>query len=214
MGTIIMLLLGFFSLAMINISFTNGSSVNIGCIESEKQALLIFKQHLVDPANRLVSWVHDEDCCRWDGVVCDDVTGHVLQLQLRHPTLDYEATDVEYFANERIKLGGKINHSLLNLKHLSYLDLSNNNFEGNEIPKFFGSMGRLRYLNLSHSVFGGLIPSQLGNLSNLQYLNLNCHWHGEKFVENNLSHSQLGNLSNLQYFDQIGRASCRERVCT
>ncbi|XWS13147.1 hypothetical protein CRYUN_Cryun36dG0012400 [Craigia yunnanensis] len=209
MGTIIMLLLGLFSLATINISFTNGSSVSIGCIESEKQALLIFKQHLVDPANRLASWVHDEDCCRWDGVVCDNVTGHVLQLQLRHPTLDYEATDVEYFANERTKLGGKINHSLLNLKHLSYLDLSNNNFQGIQIPKFFSSMGSLRYLNLSHSVFGGLIPSQLGNLSNLQYLNLNCHWHGEKFVENNLSHSvsgglipsQLGNLSNLQYFD-------------
>ncbi|XWS09404.1 hypothetical protein CRYUN_Cryun40dG0082400 [Craigia yunnanensis] len=202
MGTIIMLLLGFFTLATINITFTSGSSDNIGCIESEKQALLMFKQHLVDPANRLASWIHDEDCCRWDGVFCDNVTGHVLQLQLRHPTLDVEATDFEYSANERIKLGGKINNALLNLKHLSYLDLSNNNFEGNEIPRFFGSMGSLRYLNLSHSEFGGLIPSQLGNLSNLQYLNLNCRGYSEKLFVENLQ--WLGGLSQLKHLDLNG----------
>ncbi|XVF65747.1 hypothetical protein PTKIN_Ptkin09bG0274800 [Pterospermum kingtungense] len=186
MGTVIMLLLGFFTLATINISFTNASSNIVGCVEGEKQALLLFKQILVDPENRLASWVHDEDCCRWDGVVCDNVTGHVLQLYLVHPTLDDEGTEVEYDSNERLKLGGKIDQSLLNLKHLRYLDLSNNNFGGTQIPRFFGSMGSLRYLNLSYSEFGGLVPSPLGNLSNLQYLSLSSHGDGGKLLVENL----------------------------
>ena len=72
---------------------------------------------------------------------------------------------------------GKINPSLLDLKHLIYLDLSCNNFHGAQIPKFLGSMGSLRYLNLSFAGFGGLIPHQLGNLSNLQYLNLGNNYY-------------------------------------
>ncbi|XVF29518.1 hypothetical protein REPUB_Repub15cG0129200 [Reevesia pubescens] len=193
---VLMLLLGFFTLATIDVSFTNGSS-NISCIESEKQALLTFRQHLVDPANRLVSWVHVEDCCRWVGVVCDNVTGHILELHLESPSLEDGAPLAKYYAYLRSssKLGGKINHSLLNLKHLSYLDLSNNNFGGIHIPRFFGSMGSLRYLNLSNAKFGGLIPHQLGNLSKMQYLDL----HGNYMYVENLR--WLAGISRLNYLD-------------
>jgi Leucine-rich repeat (LRR) protein len=56
---------------------------------------------------------------------------------------------------------------------LSYFDPSLNNFNGINIPKFFGSLESLRYLNLSFSLFSGVIPPHLGNLSRLQYLDLN-----------------------------------------
>ncbi|KAH9669520.1 hypothetical protein KPL70_021820 [Citrus sinensis] len=167
-------------------SFCSGSTY-VSCLESEREALLKFKQDLKDPSNRLVSWnISDGDCCKWAGVICHNTTGHVLQLLLGNP---YEMS----------KLGGKINPSLLGIKHLNYLDLSGNNFEGIEIPKFLGLMGKLRYLNLSGAGFVGMIPHQIGNLSNLQYLDLN--WN---FGNNAETLSWLSSLSSLNHIDLTG----------
>ncbi|KAH9659667.1 hypothetical protein KPL70_023945 [Citrus sinensis] len=161
--------------AMINISFCNGNSY-VGCIDSEREALLKLKQDLIDPSNRLASWnTGDGDCCKWAGVFCSNITGHVLQLSLQNPFsyLGGDLREVKAGSNyERSKLGGKVNPSLVDLKHLIHLDLSGNDFEGIQIPKYLGSLENLRYLNLSGAKFAGMIPLQLGNLSNLQYLDL------------------------------------------
>ncbi|GKV15192.1 hypothetical protein SLEP1_g25994 [Rubroshorea leprosula] len=117
----------------------------------------------------------------------DNITGHVIELHLRttapwevgYFVYDYGANE----AYERSMLGGKISPSLLHLKHLSYLDLSNNDFGGIQIPKFFGSLESLRYLNLSRANFGGEVPHHLGNLSNLKYLNLENDYY-VVYVEN------------------------------
>ena len=141
----LILLLGLLSIASINPKFSSGESDQVRCIESERQALLKFKQDLKDPLNRLVSWAGDGDCCHWVGVVCHNVTGHVHELRLRSfPSVDDSAS------YDRSRLGGKINHSLLDLKHLIYLDLSYNDFGGSQTPKFLGSIENLRYLNLSN----------------------------------------------------------------
>jgi hypothetical protein len=68
--------------------------------------------------------------------------------------------------------GGVISDSLLELKHLHYLDLSWNNFEDAHILSFFGGLQNLRYLNLSDAGFMGTIPHQLANLSNLHSLDI------------------------------------------
>ncbi|KAL4634636.1 hypothetical protein ACB092_04G214600, partial [Castanea dentata] len=187
----------------------------VRCIESERHALLNFKQNLTDPSNRLASWAasaSDVDCCHWVGVVCHNRTGHVLQLRLRtYFPVDDELTtsvaqwDAQYEAYRRSRFGGKINPSLLDLKHLIYLDLSYNYFGGIPIPKFLGSMGSLRYLNLSGAGFGGLIPHQLGNLSNLHYLNLGDNYYYPN--NNNLYVKNLQWLSGLPLLQHLDLSS-------
>ncbi|XP_031252560.1 receptor-like protein EIX2 [Pistacia vera] len=204
------LFLELLAIATINISFCNGSSYQLGCIESERQALLRFKQDLIDPSNRLASWTADDgDCCTWSGVVCDNSTGHVLELNLGNDfSTEPEPSDIlvaEREAFNKSKLTGNINPSLLNLKHLISLDLSCNDSKGVQIPKFFGSMRNLRYLNLSEGGFQGRIPHELGNLSNLEYLDLSqvryliigeCY--GDLHVENL---QWLSGLSLLKHLD-------------
>ncbi|KAF2316410.1 hypothetical protein GH714_041751 [Hevea brasiliensis] len=126
-----------------NLGLCHGS-FNAGCIESEREALLQFKHGLKDPSNRLSSWDRDADCCEWPGVICDNLTNHVLELHLRTLSVDeyyaFNASGHYYEYWEKSTFRGKIGQSLVNLKHLKYLDLSNNNFEGIHIPKFLGSM--------------------------------------------------------------------------
>ncbi|PPD66216.1 hypothetical protein GOBAR_DD36905 [Gossypium barbadense] len=170
---------------------------NLLCIQSEREALLKFKNHLIDPSNRLSSWVEGGDCCEWTGVVCHNSTGHVNQLHLAAPLSkpDYFASNAEWEAYYNSLLGGKINPSLLELKHLSSLDLSNNNFSSIHIPKFVGLLESLTYLNLSRAQFQGTIPHNLGNLSKLQYLDLRGNDLKSKTLQ------WVSGLSSLQYLD-------------
>ncbi|WCJ39058.1 Receptor-like protein EIX1 [Euphorbia peplus] len=194
-----------------------------GCIEGERVALLQFKDGLTDPSDRLSDWISDgSDCCTWTGVVCHNVTFHVLELHLR--TLSPEeylgperydpdryVIDISEYVEYRFSsvLGGTVNDSLLELKHLSYLDLSYNNFEGIPIPTFIGSSQSLRYLNLSRAGFGGIIPPQLGNLSNLQYLNLHATYSnrlsfGTDYRLNVEKLDWISSLSSLEFLDMSG----------
>ncbi|KAM4131994.1 hypothetical protein ACJW30_01G216700 [Castanea mollissima] len=201
LGSIRLLFLGLLIIAIIHPNFFCSGDYEVHCIESERHALLKFKQHLKDPLNRLASWAGDGDCCQWAGVVCHNVTAHVHELHLRSfpPSRDFLTDEgqhnIQYDAYVQSMFGGKINPSLLDLKHLNYLDLSNNDFSGTQIPKFLGSMGSLRYLNLSNARFEGVIPHQLGNLSYLYYLDLQ----GYGLYANNLQ--WLSSLSSLQHLD-------------
>ncbi|XP_035549706.1 receptor-like protein EIX2 [Juglans regia] len=166
-------LLGPPSLEFIKHASCTGSHSTVKCFEKERKALLAFKESLTDPSGRLSSWV-GENCCTWIGVGCDNRTRNVVKLDLKNPVdpvFDTKTNEVSK-AFKKSCLGGKISTSLLDLKLLSYLDLSLNNFNGSNIPTFLGSLENLRYLNLSFSTFGGVITPHLGNLSRLQCLDL------------------------------------------
>uniref|UniRef100_A0A0E0MYX1 Leucine-rich repeat-containing N-terminal plant-type domain-containing protein n=1 Tax=Oryza rufipogon TaxID=4529 RepID=A0A0E0MYX1_ORYRU len=134
-----------------------------GCIPSERSALISFKSGLLDPGNLLSSWEGD-DCCQWNGVWCNNETGHIVELNLPGGSCNILPPWVPLEPG----LGGSIGPSLLGLKQLEHLDLSCNNFSGT-LPEFLGSLHNLRSLDLSWSTFVGTVPPQLGNLSNLRY---------------------------------------------
>ncbi|KAL4601935.1 hypothetical protein ACB092_10G017900 [Castanea dentata] len=186
--------------------FCTGLS-ELRCINTERHALLNFKQDLIDPSNRLSSWTAHGDCCLWEGVVCHNLTGHVNELHLRTFYLgDFEAY-------KRSQFGGKLNPSLLDLEHLNYLDLSFNNFSASPIPSFLGSTKSLTSLNLSYAGFvgvnepkmishlnleknllSGIIPDCLMNWNNLRVLNLR---------NNNFSGSIPASMGSLTYLKSL-----------
>jgi hypothetical protein len=91
------------------------------CVETERQALLKFKNALNHGSVNFTSW-KGEECCKWEGISCDNLTGHVTGLHL-YP-LDYA-------------IGGKLDSSICELQHLTYLNLDHIGLEG-KIPKCIG----------------------------------------------------------------------------
>nr|GMC87819.1 receptor-like protein EIX2 [Ipomoea batatas] len=179
----------FILLLLLQLHFAHFSSVAVSsniirCPETEKDALLKFKQGITNPSNLLSSWTTEQDCCKWEGVECDNTTGHVTTLDL-------------HGRSKANSLQGELRNSLLHLPYLRHLDLSHNDFHYIQIPDFIGSFKNLEYLNLSSANFRGIVPDHLGNLSHLQYLDLSGS--GGNLRVNN--HDWLSQLSSLKVID-------------
>ncbi|KAK4594708.1 hypothetical protein RGQ29_018418 [Quercus rubra] len=108
------------------------------------------------------SWKMGTDCCGWDGVTCDTMTGHVIGLDLSCS-----------------RLQGPIhpNTTLFSLRHLQRLNLAYNDFHGSTISSKFGGFANMTHLNLSYSFvpgssFAGNVPSEISHLSKLVSLDL------------------------------------------
>ncbi|XP_039169520.1 receptor-like protein EIX1 [Eucalyptus grandis] len=164
------LLYALFVIQALKFSHSNALT-NVSCIGAEREVLR-FKQNLTDPLRCLSSWT-GKHCCEWDGVKCNNRTGHILELH-----------------REQCDLGGKVLPALSELKHLKYLGLGRNNFIGH-LPGQFGDFKDLEVLDLESNLISGPIPATMGQLSSLRYLFLD---------ENNLSGNipeSIGQLSNL-----------------
>ncbi|WRX28801.1 Leucine-rich repeat - like 10, partial [Theobroma cacao] len=103
------------------------------------------------------SWRESIDCCLWDGVNCDNITGQVISLDLSCSWLSGTLPS---------------NSSLFLLSHLQRLDLSVNDFKKSKISSKFGLFSSLTHLDLSRSWFSGRVPYEISYLSKLVSLDL------------------------------------------
>ncbi|KAL5548591.1 hypothetical protein UlMin_003822 [Ulmus minor] len=108
-----------------------------------------------------MSWKNGTDCCRWDGVTCDDITGHVIGLNLTSGGL-----------NGTIQS----NSSLFRLAHLESLVLSDNDFMGSQISSEFGRFENMMHLDLSFSYFAGQVAPEISYLSKLHTIDLSSNY--------------------------------------
>ncbi|XP_060960695.1 receptor-like protein EIX1 [Cannabis sativa] len=174
-----------------------GEAKIMRCIDHERQALLKFKQQLYQIKDGfLSSWEKENtDCCDWYGVQCSNESGgHVTALDLS-PSTNRLPPRLFYEEEDRF-LRGNISSWILELKFLTYLDLSSVDFQGNQIPFFIGALTQFRYLNLSHTQMNGEIPPQLANLSSLQVLDL-----GNNYELTLTNMKWVSHLSSLRVLD-------------
>ncbi|KAJ0030280.1 hypothetical protein Pint_14566 [Pistacia integerrima] len=163
------------------------------CHDDEHSSLLRFKESLViiksassDPLAypKVASWKADEDCCSWDGVTCNEVTGHLIRLDLTSSCL------YGYIHSTS---------TLFQLAHLEWLSLADNDFNGSKIPSQIKNLSRLTFLNLSKSSFSGQIPSEFIKLSNLENLDTSL---------NHISSSVPDILANLSSLTELSLRGC------
>ncbi|XP_076886226.1 receptor-like protein EIX2 [Bidens hawaiensis] len=199
-----------FLVMMTNKCVGDGNLSTTSCPEKERLALIKFKHSVEDATGMLSSWGIGSDCCRWERVGCDIVTGRVVSLHLRaNSSDDYVFADNNDWPDghvvvvgifDRYQLvGNEVNPCLADLENLKHLDLSGNYFQYNPIPKFIGSLKQLRYLSLSYAHFSGCIPHHIGNLSNLKVLDLSS-WSYLKTDDM----AWISGLSKLEHLDLSG----------
>ncbi|KAJ4726567.1 Receptor-like protein [Melia azedarach] len=138
------------------------------CPPNQSFALLQFKsqvtvgstpQYYCDPnsSDKTASWMESTDCCSWDGITCDEVTGNVIGLDLHCSLLKGTIQD---------------NSSIFQLSHLQWLNLGFNNFNGSKISPEIGRLTHLTELNFSYSKFYGPLPTEISRLYKLTSLDL------------------------------------------
>ncbi|KAJ4706618.1 putative Leucine-rich receptor-like kinase family protein [Melia azedarach] len=178
-------------------AFTHfASSLHPVCHDQERSALLKFKDSLIidqfasiDPSAypKVSSWEPDKEngnCCLWDGIECDEETGHVVKLDLSSSFLYCSINSTS---------------SLFQLVHLQWLNLADNNFDLSTIPSGIINLTRLSHLNLSFSSFWGQIPREILELSKLVSLDLSYNYDLE--LQNPSLKHLVGNLFNLNVLD-------------
>nr|XP_048330838.1 receptor-like protein 7 [Ziziphus jujuba var. spinosa] len=147
----------------------------------ERSALLQFKESLVivnksaslcNP--KVLQWnsygVNTSNCCLWDGVQCDEVTGHVIGLDLSSSCLfgsiNSNNTLFDLVHLQRLNLA-----AIFQLPNLRILDVGSNKNLNGYLPEFH-QKSPLKELILYESGFSGSLPSSIEMLDSLDLLDV------------------------------------------
>ncbi|XP_042961225.1 receptor-like protein 15 [Carya illinoinensis] len=157
-----------------------------GCLREERVALLQFKASLNSSDDQLTSWnssQEESNCCDWECVVCDNTTGHVIELYLAYVR---SYLDEVWYVNASM---------FLPFQELKYLDLSWNQISGwitNEGFERLSGLSKLEVLDLSLNAISEIsFMSSLGQILSLKKLYL-------EYIPIHIPFSELSRLKNLQ----------------
>ncbi|GKV52940.1 hypothetical protein SLEP1_g59490 [Rubroshorea leprosula] len=138
------------------------------------------------PYSKTESWKEGVGCCSWDGVSCDNVTGHVIALDLSCSLLSGTFPS---------------NSTLFLLKNLQSLNLSFNDFRLSKIPTEISQFTKLKHLDISCSQFSGQVPAEIAHLPKLVSLNLSNYLYSdsaELILETTTLRNLVQNLSEVR----------------
>ncbi|XP_078181041.1 receptor-like protein 9a [Carex rostrata] len=141
-------------------------SDSVQCKEDERSALLQINTALSFPIDSLGGMWEGKECCRWDRVTCDPITGHVTKLDLGLPL------DVEWPQGPGFLLNTTL---FLPLSQLRFLSLSGhgifNSMKGAEFESW-SNLTKLETLDLSSNVLPKSVISSLARVSTIRELYL------------------------------------------
>ncbi|KAL7538893.1 hypothetical protein ACHAWF_006241 [Thalassiosira exigua] len=146
---------------------------------------------------RHAGWLGESSVCSWYGVKCHPFDGEVHDQDSEK---DFEG-DVTHLELRRNNLRGLIPHEIYGtLPKLRVLDLSDNGLAGTLLGRFGSWGGSLESLNLTSNVVAGSIPPGLGELTRLKELSL-----ANNLLEGSIPHS-VGSLGGLKSLDLSGNS--------
>jgi hypothetical protein len=107
----------------------------------------------------LSSWIEGTNCCRWEGVACDRISGSVTGLNLLSRSLGIN--------------GSGLHPALFSLTSLKHLILDGNQFGGSHLPASgFVRLTHLEDLSIEHCNLSGPFPPSFSALHSLKTINL------------------------------------------
>ncbi|MFQ6644329.1 hypothetical protein Gotur_017769 [Gossypium turneri] len=207
-------------LAMVLVVLSLGSGLCDGCLEEERFALFQLKpffelidykfQDLIN-GNIVYEKESSSNCCEWERVECNPITGRVTHLFLNYSS----NMEIDWYLNASLFLpfaklqnislrGNFITGCVANqgferlsskLDKLENLDLSDNHFN-NSILASLSELSLLKSLNLARNLFTRSNPTNgiemLSKLNNLETLDLSGNRLGNKIL------SQLNGFASLK----------------
>ncbi|KAG5577133.1 hypothetical protein H5410_057267 [Solanum commersonii] len=162
------------------------------CSPTEASALLQFKQSFGVNSDysdcftsfpKTKSWNESRDCCTWDGVTCDVLNGHIIDLdlscsQLGGRKISYLSNlvsldlsvyglqlDERTFETGATNLRGVLTESFFLVTNLERLKLRGNDLVRGVFPKIHRSNTLLMELDISYTGIFGELPHSIGTLN-------------------------------------------------